>query len=74
MRMRDKEIHEDNDLHYDEPIREAFFQFDGGEPVKFANVVGNVLTICLGEPSGTVENATIEFTDGEGRTFRMYLA
>jgi hypothetical protein len=52
-------------------VHEAFYQFDEDEPVRFAFVAGGEISITL--KADQVDNPTVEFRDGKGKLFRIFL-
>jgi len=52
-------------------VHEAYFQFDEGEPIRFAFVAGGEFSLTLKATS--VDNPEVEFTDGRGKSFKIFL-
>lgn len=52
-------------------FHEVFFQFGEDEPIKFAYVAGGQFSLTL--KSVDVEDPSVEFSDGKGNTFKIFL-
>jgi hypothetical protein len=52
-------------------IHEVFFQFDDDEPVQFALCVGGEFSLTL--KAQMTDTPTVEFSDGKGKSFKMFL-
>lgn len=53
------------------PIHEAFFQFGDEEPIRIAYVAGGEFSLVL--KAEREENTEIEFSDGKGKSFKLFL-
>jgi len=52
-------------------IHEVFFQFDKEEPISLAYVAGGEFSLTL--KAIDVENPSVEFSNGKGKSFKIFL-
>ena len=58
------------DLNPESLVREVYFQFKDGEPVKFANTIGNNFSLVLEDGA---EEPSVTFSDGKGNEFTIFI-
>ena len=61
----------EDELMDDILVHEVYFQFDEGEPIRFAFVAGGEFSLTL--KTTYTDNPEVEFTDGKGKSFKIFL-
>ena len=61
----------EDELMSEPEVHGAFFQFNDEEPVQFAFVAGGEFSLTL--KTVDTQEPSVEFTDGNGKSFKIFL-